>query len=269
MLTADQLAQRGEIGCSDLPVIVNGSAAQLIEKYREITKLQEPRDFSGDWPVQFGVHMEPMIRRWREDQLGYAFTEVGAVCRCPLPGFEFLTGTLDAYDPQREAVIEIKTAQNFDWALRFYGPQFAGLRACRAAKRAYLLISVMGHEPVEIEIDHYQAFHEEVFTRLAAFKICVDSMTPPAALPPVYPPEKWKSIDLARETPNWKDEMVEQLRLWVDTKDAADVHAQAADAAKALVPPDVGKLRFFDISISRNKRGHLTIQQRDVHERAA
>jgi hypothetical protein len=52
--------------------------------------------------------------------------------------------------------------------------------------------------------------------------------------------------------------------LWSDTHLPAQLHAQAAESAKSLVPNDVGRLRFNDITINRNKRGHLSIQKRDA-----
>lgn len=261
-LSKEQLAQRGDIGASDCPVIVAGTNEQRNDLWRVKCKLAEPPDLSFDWPVQRGAYMEPFIRQWQERKLGYTFAEVGRVVRHPK--FDFLTATLDGYDAARDAVVEIKTSVSLDFALRWYAAQLAVQRDCRGCKNALLLISIMGHEPVEIEVEADQAFIEEAYTRIAAFKICIDTITPPHPVEPVYPPEKWRTIDLAFENPNWKEEMAEHLTVWASTKTPADQHAEAAAAIKALLPGDVGKLHFYGIHISRNKRGALTIQRRDA-----
>ena len=260
-LNEQQLAQRGEIGASDCPVIVAGSNEQRNELWRIKCKLAEPPDLSDDWPVQRGAYMEPFIRQWQERKLGYAFTEVGSVVRHPK--FDFLSATLDGIDPVRKRVIEIKTAVSFDWALRWYAAQFAVQHTCTGMP-VIMLVSVMGHEPVEVEIEHDQDFLDEVYTRIAAFKICVDTVTPPHPVAAVYPQEKWRTVDLTTENPNWKEEMVEHLIMWANTKAPADLHADAAASIRSLVPGDVGKLHWNDIRISRNKRGALTIQRRDA-----
>ena len=261
-LSEQQLAQRGDIGASDCPVIVAGSDEQRNDLWRVKCKLAEPPDLSLDWPVQRGAYMEPFIRQWHERKLGYTFTEVGRVVRHPK--FNFLTATLDGYDAARDAVVEIKTTVSLDFALRWYTAQIVVQRDCRDAKSGLLLVSVLGHEPVEIDVEFDQEFIDEVYTRIAAFKICVDTVTPPHPVAPVYPPEKWRSVDLDAENPNWKDEMVEHLTVWASTKAPADQHTDAAASIKLLLPGDVGRLRFRGIQISRNKRGALSIQRKDA-----
>lgn len=262
-LTPEQLAKRGEIGASDCPAIVAGSNDDRNKLWRIKVGLQDADDLTWDWPAYRGTNMEDPIRRWQEHKLGYEFTRVGEVFRHQDPKFSFLTCTLDGYDPVRKAVIEIKTATSLDWAQRWYAAQFAVQRAIMRVP-VIMLVSVMAHEPVEIEIDHDQAFIDECFTRIAAFKICVETVTQPHPVEPVYPPEKWRTVDLTREDTNYKDEMIEHLTVWAATKLPADQNAQAAESAKSLVPNDVGRLRFHNISINRNKRGHLSIQQKDA-----
>ena len=58
-LTAAQLAKRGEIGASDVPVMVCGDDHSLLTKWREMCGLQEREDFTNVWRVQFGNHVEP------------------------------------------------------------------------------------------------------------------------------------------------------------------------------------------------------------------
>jgi hypothetical protein len=260
-LTAEQLAQRGEFGASDMPVVVNGNAHQRNRMCRIKQGLEPPEDFTWDWDVQRGAHDEPLARRFYEHDLGYELTRVGEVVR-HAPPFDFLTCTLDGFDPVREATVEFKNAWSFDYAIKWYAPQAEAQRSILGVARAFLMISVMGHKPVEYEVPQDKRFHDVCFERLAAFRICVDTMILPHPVEAIAPPEKWRTVDLLNEDTNYKQEMIELLQIWSETKSFSEQHAQAAESAKSLVPNDVGRLRFNNISINRNKRGHLSIQQR-------
>lgn len=260
-LTKEQLAKRGEIGASDIPTIVNGTAEQLNAKWRKLVGLDEPDDLSENWAVQQGTYMEPFILDWHERKLGYQLGERGEVLRHP--ALDYVTCTLDCYDNVRNVVIDAKcTAWSIDWARQFYTPQLMIQAECRMiAEGAVMLISVGGREPEEVEIEWDDTYRDEVYKRIKAFKKCMETMTEPSPMPKLAPPEKWRTIDIvADETPNWRDEMIGHLLTWSDTRDAAKVHATAADDAKKLVPMDVGKILCDDIIIKRNKKGFLSIR---------
>jgi predicted phage-related endonuclease len=261
MLTAEQLAKRGEIGASDVPTIVNGTAEQLNAKWRQLVGLDPPEDLSNNWPVQQGSHMEPFILDWHQRKLGYPLEERGEVLRHPR--LDFVTCTLDAYDRTRDAVIDSKcTAWSLDWATQFYTPQLLIQRDCKAASMAIMLVSVGGREPEEVEIEFDQDYYDEMIARIEAFKICMETMTPPVALPRLVAPEEWRTVNLDTEETNYKAELIEHLEVWAGTKDAAAVHEETAGVAKSLVPEDVGRLYFRDIVIRRNKKGHLSLRSR-------
>jgi hypothetical protein len=258
-LTKEQLAKRGEIGASDVPTIVNGTAEQLNAKWRQLTGLVEPEDLSQNWAVQQGSYMEPFILDWHARKLGYALERRGEVLRHPV--LDYLTCTLDCFDATRNAVIDSKcTAWSIDWARQFYTPQLLVQRQCADADLAIMLISVGGREPGsrdQFDADYYR----QVLERVSAFKLCMETMTEPSPLPQLVAPEKWRTIDLVTdETPNWRDEMIGHLMMWDETRDAAKAHAVAADDAKKLVPMDVGKILCDNIIIKRNKKGFLAIR---------
>lgn len=259
-LTAEQLALRGEIGASDVPTIVNGNAEQLNAKWRQLVGLDPPPDLSEIWAVQQGSYMEPFILDWHQRKLGYGLIERGKVLRHPV--LDYLTCTLDCYDATRNVVIDSKcTAWSIDWAKQFYTPQLLVQQKCRNADGAIMLISVGGREPEEVEIEFDPDYYRQVLERVAAFKLCMATMTEPSPAPPLIAPEKMRTIDLVTdETPNWREEMIAQLLIWDETKHFAKAHSNAADAAKALVPIDVGKILCDDIVIKRNKKGHLAIR---------
>lgn len=258
-LTKEQLAKRGEIGASDVPTIVNGTAEQLNAKWRQLVGLDEPPDLSEDWRVQQGTYMEPFILDWHQRKLGYPLVERGEVLRHP--ALDYLTCTLDAYDNVRNVVIDAKcTAWSRDWAKQFYTPQLMIQAECRMLAGAIMLISVAGAEPEEVEIEWDDDYQDKVHQRIKAFKKCMETMTEPSPMPKLAPPEKWRTIDIATdETPNWRDEMINHMLEWRASREAARAHENAAMAAKRLVPMDVGKILYDDITIKRNKKGFLAI----------
>jgi hypothetical protein len=262
VLSAAQLAKRGEIGASDVPTIVNGSAEDLLEKWRELVGLDPPKDLSRVWRVQKGSHMEPFGLDWHQVTLGYPLEERGEVLRHPQ--LDFVTCTLDAYDRVRDAVIDFKdTAAPIDWVKEFYAPQVLIQRACRNAKGAIILVSASGRELEEIEVAFDQDYYDEIIARISAFKICIETMTPPVALPKLPPPDQWRTVDLEADEPNYKTEIIEHIMDWRATAVAARVHEKAAESAKSLVPNDVGRLRYQEIRISRSKKGHLSMRSAD------
>ena len=261
-LTEQELADRGEFGSSDGNVIVGGTDEQRVELWEVKSHLRPARDLTWEWEPYRGNYSEEPIRKWQEHELGYQFVCVGQ--RFVHPKYDWLTCYLDSYDPVRKAVVEIKTATSYDWAQRFYQPQVYLQRDIVECERAILLISTQAHKPVEIEVEFDQAYHDEIIERLLAFKICVDTVTRPHPVPPVYPPETWRNVDLTTDDPNWRDDMIIQLEMWANTKQWSDMHEQAAAEIKALLPGDIGRLRYRDITIKRNKRNALTIQRREA-----
>src|SRR5262245_36462495 len=101
------LEQRAQIGASDVPKIVNGTKEQLPELYEVKRGTRPPADLSDVWEVQRGKREEPHIIAWREKELGYEFIYRQHIFRHP--EYEWLSGTIDAFDPVREAVVEVKT----------------------------------------------------------------------------------------------------------------------------------------------------------------
>ena len=261
-LTKQQLALRGEIGASDVPTIVNGDAASLNALWRRKVGLEPEPDLSEEWAPMAGSYMEPFILDWHERKLGYKFEERGRVVRHP--DLDYVSCTLDAFDRQRNAVVDAKcTAWSLEWARQFYTPQFYIQRACKHAGMMIMLISVAGREPIEVEIDYDADYYVEVIARIQAFKQCMESMTEPAPLPKLVAYEKLRTVNLEKDDTNYKAELIEHLEDWRATAEAHRVHEQAAASGKSLVPNDVGRLTYQEITITRNKKGHLSLRSRN------
>jgi hypothetical protein len=257
----EKLALRREIGASDTPVIMWDDAERLNELFEIKTGLREPPDLSDNYDVYRGNVMEGPDLDWYERKLGYKLTERGRVVYSEQ--FKFLSATLDGYDPKRDAVIEYKnTRADLDWVKAYYTAQVEAQKHCRGCANGILLISRFGSEPFEIEIDAGDDYRRELFTRVPAFMLCVETVTRPVPLERLVPPEEWRSVNLDVDAlDNWGAEMIEKLQVWDQTKEMSDVHAEAADDIKALTPCDVGRLRFRHLSITRNRRGSLSIKR--------
>ncbi len=227
-----------------------------------------PPDLSMNLPVQLGKHCEAFILRWLEQSTGHAITERQRfIVHDKLP----FAATLDGYRAHDDAVIEAKVCNPFtdrrDIIIK-YTPQVLVQMRCRKASRGILAV-LQGITLQEYEIAVDASYEHEVFERLFAFYRCVRSLTPPSKLPEakqLIPPELWRTVDLATAVPlpNWGMPMIQRLRLWSDTKEAARLHDQSKRDVKDLLPDDCGTVLFGDMSVRRSKTGAVTIREREV-----
>jgi hypothetical protein len=264
MLTVEQLRQRREFTASLMPVICNGTPEQRNDVFNEIVGLVPKPNTEWDWPMAFGSHNEPLIRRFYEHDLGYELVDVGRVVHHPkLP----ISATLDGRDNRKNRVVEIKTtAWSLDWAQAFYLPQFLIQRECCEVDDSVLVISVGGRRPIEIEIsDPGDEYRNEMHARIASFMLCVKTLTPPHPLTQrLTPPDQYRTIDLRGTTDDWSNsehELAAKLEIWGDTKDAADLHAEVGKEIRELVPADVGKVLHPYYSVKRDRAGKLIIKR--------
>jgi hypothetical protein len=95
---------------------------------------------------------------------------------------------------------------------------------------------------------------------IVAAGLRMKTFTPPCILPPIIPPEKWITVDLAADQPNWGPQLLENLAEYHRTGAAALAHDEAGKAARALVPDDVGKVLAGKYNIVRDSRGRLAIR---------
>jgi len=247
---------------SQWPIIVNGSGEALYRLYQERIGEIGPPDFRNNIAVQRGIHDEPFILNWLERD--HPITERGAFLKHPtLPS---ISCTLDGYRAHDDAVIEAKCQSAFrriEDILAYYTPQVLCQMRCRGAARG--ILAVLQDDLTELEVVIDEAYEREVFARVAAFQLCVQTFTPPMKLPELIPPELWKTIDLATVTPrpNWATDMQMNLRMWSDTKDAVRMHQAAKDSIKTMLPNDVGTLTWGEMSVKRSRNNAITIRERD------
>lgn len=254
----------GMTTASCAPLIVNGSAGEIYQHWLERTGQAQPEDLTDNFPVQWGKHNETFVLDWHQRRTLAPITERQRFI--PHPTLPKIGCTLDGYREADNAVIECKVLNPFARSTEFvpfYAPQVLVQMRCRGAACGVLLVQQGNTPAVEYDIHVDEAYERTVFERLAAFQICVDTMTPPGPPPPApIPRERWRSIDLdARPCPNWGHAMMPTLNLWRDTRDSAAMHDQAKKDVKALLPEDVGCVTYGAITVSRSRNGAVTIKE--------
>jgi len=247
---------------SQAPIIVNGTAEQLLELWEERIGARPPKDLSAVLPVQLGKHCEPFILAWLERD-GHEISERQRYIEHPdLP---WISCTLDGYRAFDDAVIEAKTCNPFDDMrdiVTRYAPQALVQLRCRAASRAILAV-LRGFSLEQHEVHITAEYERQVWERLGAFQMCVDTLSPPVQLPVLVAPELWRTIDLSVDRPNWATDMIGEMRLWADTRIPARMHEKAKESVKALLPDDVGTVLFGALSVRRAKNGAVTIREKE------
>ena len=163
--------------------------------------------------------------------------------------------------------MEAKFASPFfdrDKIFQTYYPQVAMQMHCTDADCAILVVAQGTNDPFEIECVRSSAYEAVMLSEAAAMLESMDMLHPPVAIetPVMVPPEKWRTIDLAVDHPNWGEELIQHLLGYENTRDAAEAHEFCGRSAKQLIPDDVGKVLTSTHIIARNKRNALSITQR-------
>ena len=267
MLTPTQLkARANHLTASVAPVVMGDDQAKLTERWKvAVGAIPEP-DLSDAWAVQWGSYGEPFVLDWHQRKTGHALTDRGAFFEHP--SLPYVGCTLDAYRAFDDCVIDCKVSSSFnplDDLIEHYTPQIIVQVRCRQATRGALLIVHGTAAPREFEIAIDPDYESELWTRMAAFWLCVETLTPPVALPKMVPPSQWRNVVLSTDNeshwPNWGQEMASCLRVWSHTKAHADMYAEANKEIRAILPDDVGRIEFENLRVIRNRAGAVTVKR--------
>lgn len=263
MFTAVQRA--GYIGASDMRYVMNEQAPDKLLKWWEVkVGLREPDP--PNWAMKVGSILgEPIVDEY-EAMIGEPITRRQEVV--PSPVNDRLRSTLDGFNVSRNIVIEAKFAGCYidrERLFQTYYAQVAMQMHCTNADSGLIVVGQGTNNPYEIECMRSSEYETVLLERAAAMLESMDSMTPPVEFtaPAIVPPEKWRTVDLSVEMPNWAAELTYELVTYQETKQYADAHEAAGKTAKALVPDDVGKVLAPEHIIARNKKGALVITRRN------
>jgi hypothetical protein len=215
--------------------------------------------------MRLGKYVEPFLIAEYERSTGCEVTRRQEEVSLPeLPGDVF--ATIDGMISSQNTVVEMKfLAPYFNREQTFYRyyDQVCLQMMCTGAERGLLVVGQGTNELIEIECIRDAAYEAEFLERIHAWLLCVKTLSPPFPVPPRKPPpERFRTIDLSVDAPNWKDELECLLFVHGNTKPYVEQHEEAGRLAKALVPDDVGAVIAGDYRIARNKKGTLTITRR-------
>lgn len=259
-LTAEQLRQRdGRVTASFVPYLMAGDEAKILAKWQELVgdPAYAPEDLSANWPPMFGSFVEPFALDWHQKKTGRALIRRGEVVTHPtLP---HVCCTLDAFRPDDECVIDVKTIgayRKLDDVCALYAGQMVVQHGCLAAKKAALLIVHGGAEPTEYPIEITPDYAASVWERIAWFWDCVQTLTMPVAVSAVAAPAKpIKVYDMAASNA-WAT----HAAVWRDNRLPAKSFEFATKELKALVAADAAKAHGHGIIATRDGRG-ITIKE--------
>ena len=252
----------GKVTGSLANVLMTATSEAALIKAWLIKTGQEPPP-PETYAMRAGAHMEVLILNERELQTGQKITRRGEIVDHPTDSD--ICVKLDGYRAADDAIIEVKFLapwRNREEFIPAYYAQCILQMLCTGAKNAFLVVAQGTSDPVEHEIIFDADYAAELMRRIDAFLQCMRTLTPPFPMPPLVPRDKWRTVDLDREQTNWSGELIDHLNLYAETAEAAERHATAGEAARGLVPPDVGKVLVGPWQITRDKRGTLSIRSR-------
>lgn len=257
-------SRAGYLGASDMPFIMNDKTPEALLKWWEVkVGLRDPDP--PTWAMHLGSILGDEIVDEYQRRIGTAITRRQEVIASKINSR--FRSTLDGFDAGRNAVIEAKFASPFfdkEQIFATYYPQVAMQMHCSDASNGFLVVAQGTNEPFEIECMRSPDYEAALIERATAMLESMDAMRPPVELPPIVivPPERWRTVDLDKDSPNWADDMIEHILLYENTREAAAAHELAGKNVKELVPDDVGKVLTPGHLIARNKKGTLVITRR-------
>jgi hypothetical protein len=267
MLTAAQQRARASVTvhASCIPILMSGDGERINQYFCEATGQKQPEDLRWKWAPYQGSALEIPIIDFHEHKTQMEHTMRGVFYRHP--EFDYVGATIDTYRPHDDCVVEVKVCsgwQRLDDIVAYYTGQVICQMRCVSCEHGALLVCHGGAEPVEIPIIPDPAYEREMWTRAAAFQLCVKTLTPPSPIPVIVPPEEMRSLDLralpAIQWPNWAHHVCFNLEIWRDVRPAADQLDETIARIKALIPDDVREVKYDDVIIIRNRRGAMTIR---------
>lgn len=250
------------IGASDVNIFMTERSPEDLLRWYEVKiglRDPDPQTFA----MRLGAAVGDLILDEYERQTKQAVTRRQEVVPSPLN--KRFRATLDGFRHDDRAVVESKFCSPFiprEQLFLSYYAQLAFQMHCCDVEHGYLVIGQGTNDPIEIECVRSAKYESELLARCNAMLLCIDTLTPPVTLPAPVPPEKWRTVDLSVDRPNWSDELMAALVEYDETAEAAKAHEEWGKCARSVVPDDVGKVLAGRFTISRNKKGALAITRR-------
>lgn len=259
MLTAAQIARRaGKITGSRIACLMQGDADKIMRMYREFIGEELPEDLDGSWPVALGGHTESLNLDWYERKQRQAISRRGDFVQHPF--LEWAGVTLDGWIDQLQCVIEAKHCggrEPMEVLIERYQPQCQWSMEVTGADVCALSVIMGANEPAVEFLERDVGYASEMRRRGAQFIAAVRLRQPPVDLDPVPAPADASKVYDMEGSNSWTSSAV----AWLESRDAARAHDDAAKVLKSLVPADARKCHGHGVQISRSKVGHLSLRE--------
>lgn len=259
MLNAAQVARRlGFLGGSDMKCIMDGDRDKIHRLWRVKIGEEIGDDLSDVWPVRLGECTEQLNIAWYELKHKQPVSRRGDIAKHPwLP---WAGCTLDGWIDALECPLECKHVggrEPLEVIIARYQPQLQWQCEVTRSDQVVLSVIMAASEPVVEFIDRDPHYAGIMVERGAQFWGHVENRTPPVDMPAVPPPiEAHVEYDFTG-----RNEWASSASQWLESKDAADMHNDAAKILKALVPPDAKKCIGHGVYIVRDRAGRLSLRE--------
>lgn len=267
LMPQEQKAKRREsLGGSDANTIMSGDPDRLVELWEE--KLGRGKEKETTLQMLMGTVTEELNAAWYAHNTDDHVVERGAVAYADL-GFP-AHATLDGRCKSGAAIWEAKHTSGYDFQAKdkrsalllaeYYMPQLQHNMLVTGSHRAVLSVFFDNNrwEYVEIEADPF--YQDLLKERERAFWQCVVEKKRPFGQEPV----KAVPIVAATKVVNMEETSVANewgnfAAQWLETKRAADNHADAVSKLKGLIDSDVATAKGFGVIARKDKRGAVRI----------
>src|SRR5215469_15601718 len=253
--------RKGHFTGSEANILMNGDPYKINDLWLMHTgdpRYVEP-DFSDNWPVRLGEVTEELNLEFAAKKFG-PVTRKGEVV-VGVGSLDWTAATLDGWLHARSCPIEAKCVNlryNITDVIARYQPQLHWqMMVCKAQECAISVI-IGGAEPIIEFIPYDRKYGRELWSRAAAFWLCVRSRTPPVELPAAPPPPVLavKEYDMGQD-PKWKI----LADGWIQAYGAAEIAKKAEREIKSMVPADAKLAYGHGIMVTRNRAGSMSLRE--------
>jgi hypothetical protein len=256
-LTPEQLAKRGDrVTASFAPYLIAGREDRIRSEWCKL--VGHPAYEEPNWDERFDTEWD-----WYQRKTQQQLIRRGEVVVHPTRNY--VCCTLDAYRAEDDCVVDCKawkSYQKVDYICSFLAPQMIVQKACVRASAASILLVHGGARPVEYPLSWEPEYEAQVWGRIDEFWQCVQSLTPPVALPTIEPPVvAVREMDMSSSNA-WCSWAME----WLVTRADARQFEIATKELKELVPRDVKRAFGQGVEVTRAKNGAATIREEKSHD---
>jgi predicted phage-related endonuclease len=259
MLTHVQLdARKGKLTASRIACLMTGDAPKIMDIYLEMIGEKLRDDLSHVWPVRLGIATESLQLDWYEERSASTVSRRGDVV--VHNRHDWAACTLDGWDEILNCPVEVKHVggrEPLEVVIDRYQPQLQWQMEVTGATQCVLSVIMGANVPIVEYIDRDADYAAEMVKRGAQFMACVAARCVPVVLEPLPAPADASRIyDMSRNN-SWGSEAF----IWRENKPAADRCRDAEKILKALVPDDAKKCHGYNIQITRDRAGRLSLRE--------